>query len=164
MSQNDVERIKINKQPISIIGLKHVMEEMAIEYTQRPDDEVETELLNRLSGKNYIPDRARESYGNAFLREFKKFLGKSYDEEVSEGLEIKILGPGCPQCDKLHMEVMEVMAEMNLSADLNHVSDIKEIGEYGIMVTPALIIDGKVMSVGRIPTKGKIKEWLSEFM
>jgi len=56
------------------------------------------------------------------------------------------------------------MAETNLSADLDHVTDIKEIGRYGIMGNPALIINGKVMSVGRVPPKGKIKEWLSEFV
>jgi protein-disulfide isomerase len=56
------------------------------------------------------------------------------------------------------------MAETNLSDDLDHVTDIKEIGRYSIMGTPALIINGKVMSVGRVPPKGKIKEWLSEFV
>ena len=56
------------------------------------------------------------------------------------------------------------MAETNLSADLDHVTDIKEIGRYRIMGTPALIINGKVMPVGRVPPKGKIKEWLDEQM
>jgi len=52
---------------------------------------------------------------------------------------------------------------MNLPADFEHVTDIKEIGKYGVMGMPVLIINGKVMSAGRVPTKGKIKEWLSEF-
>jgi hypothetical protein len=53
-------------------------------------------LLNRLSKKNYIPAKARDPYGKAFLREFKKFTGKPYEEEVLPGLDIKVLGPGCP--------------------------------------------------------------------
>jgi len=57
---------------------------------------------------------------------------------------------------------MEVMAEMNPAGDLEHVRDIKEIGKYGVMGTPALIINGKVMSVGKVPPKAKIKQWLSE--
>ncbi len=57
---------------------------------------------------------------------------------------------------------MEVMAEMNLSADFDHVTDIKEIARYGVMGTPALIINGKVQSVGRVPPQRKIKQWLEE--
>lgn len=156
-------QIKVGNHSIGIIGLTHVMEEMAEEYAQRPDDEVRAELLNRLSRKNYIPGPAREGYGNAFLREFRKFLGKPYQEEISKGLEIKVLGQGCVQCNRLEKEIIEVMVEMNLAADLEHVTDIKEIGKYGVMGAPALIINGRVMSVGRVPPRAKIKEWLSEF-
>jgi len=157
-------QIKVNRHSVRIMGLKTAMADMAEEYAERPGDEIGSELLKRLSGKNYIPDRLRPDYAKAFLREFKKSLGKPYEEEVSEGLEIKVLGPGCVQCGRLERELMEVMAEMNLSADLDHVTDIKEIGRYGIMGTPALIINGVLMSVGRVPPKGKIKEWLSEFV
>ncbi|MBC8176345.1 MAG: thioredoxin family protein [Deltaproteobacteria bacterium] len=77
-------------------------------------------------------------------------------------MEIKVLGQGCVQCDKLERDLMEVMAEIDLAADLEHVREIKEIGKYGVMGMPALIINGKVMSVGRVPPKTKLKEWLEE--
>ena len=133
MSEDDVMQIKVSDHRVGIMGLKEVMEGMAEGYTKRPDDEVQTELLKRLSKKNYIPGEARESYAKSFLREFKKFLGKPYDEEVSEGLEVWILGPGCSQCDRLEGELMAVMAEMNLAADIEHVTDISEITRYGTM-------------------------------
>ena len=164
MSQEDLTRIKVNKQSVGIIGLKDVMEEMAEEYAERPDAQVQTALIKRLSRRNYIPDQAKEDYGKALLREFNKFLGRPYEEDVSEGLEIKVLGPGCARCDKLERELMGVLAEMNLAADLEHIRDIKEIGRYGVMGTPALVINGKVMCVGTVPTREKIKEWLSEFI
>ena len=129
MSQDDVMQIKVGNHRVGIIGLRSVMEEMAEEYTERSDDEVQTELLKRLSRKNYIPDRVKGKYGKAFLREYKKFIGKPYEEEVSEGLDIKVLGPGCPQCDRLEGELMAVMAEMNLAADIEHVRDISERGQ-----------------------------------
>ena len=160
MPQDNVVQIRVDEDTIGIIGLNQVLEEMAEDYAQRPDDEVRAELLNRLSRKNYVPGPARESYGNAFLREFRKFLGKPYEEEISKDLEIKVLGPGCAQCNRLEKEIIEVMVEMNLAADLEHVTDIKEIGKYGVMGTPALIINDKVMSVGRVPLRAKIKEWL----
>ena len=162
MSQEDVLQIKVDKQSVGIMGLNRAMEDLAEEYGDRPDQEVLEELLNRLAKRNYIPQKARENYGRAFLREFKTFLGKPYEEEVQEGLMIKVLGQGCVQCDRLERDLMEVMAEINLAADLEHVREIKEIGKYGVMGMPALIINGKVLSVGRVPPKTKLKEWLKE--
>ncbi|NVM27045.1 MAG: thioredoxin family protein [Desulfobacterales bacterium] len=77
-------------------------------------------------------------------------------------MDIKVLGPGCTQCDRLERELMEVMAEMNLATDIEHVTDINEMRGYGVMGTPALIVNGKVMSVGRVPPRKKITEWLRE--
>lgn len=162
MSEDDVMQIKVSNHRVGIIGMKQVMDEMAEEYLQRPDDEVQTELLRRLSRKNYIPDQARESYATAFLREFKKFLGKPDEGELSEGLEIKVLGPGCPECDRLEGELMAVMAEMNLAAAIEHVRDMGEIRRYGVMGTPTLVINGKVKCAGRVPARATIKEWLTD--
>ena len=164
MSKDDVKQIKVGSHTTGIIGLKNVVEEVAKEFAEKQDEEIQAELLKRLSKKNYISDRTRESYGKAFLREFNIFLGKPFDEDDSEGLEIKVLGPGCAQCDRLEMELMEIMTEMNLPADLEHITDIKEIGKYGVMGMPVLIINGKVMCTGKVPTKRKLKEWLSEFV
>lgn len=162
MSQEDVARIKVDGQAVGIMGLKDIMEEMAEGYTEKTDDEVGAELLKRLSRKNYIPSRVKENYAKAFLREFKKFLGKPYEQEVSGCVEIKVLGQGCVQCDRLERDLMEVMAEIDLAADLEHVREIKEIGKYGVMGMPALLINDKVMSVRRVPPKTKLKEWLEE--
>ena len=162
MSLDDVTRIRVNQQPIGIIGLKHVMEEMAEEYSDKPDHEVEAELVKRVSMTNYVPEPAREAYGEALLREFNRFLGRPYEDDASEGLEIKVLGPGCARCDKLETEIMGVLNEMDISADVEHIKDLKEIGRYGVMGTPALIINGKVMCVGSVPPRNKIAVWLKE--
>ncbi len=162
--QDDTRQIKVGKQSIGIIGLTHVIEEVAEDFTQKSDADIQTELLSRLSKTNYIPDGMKDSYGKAFLREFNKYMGKPYEEEKPEGLEIKVLGPGCTQCDMLDKILIEVLSEMNFLADMEHVRDIREIGKYGVMGTPALIINGKVTSVGKVPSKEKLKEWLSEFV
>ncbi|MBU1163596.1 MAG: thioredoxin family protein [Proteobacteria bacterium] len=78
-------------------------------------------------------------------------------------LEIKVLGPGCSQCDMLDKILIEVLSEMKILADMEHIRDIREIGKYGVMGTPALVINGKVMSVGKVPSKEKLKEWLGEY-
>ncbi len=163
MSEDDTRQIKVGGHSIGIIGLTQVLEEVAKDFAERDDSEIQIELLRRLSGSNYIPASMQDIYTKAFLREFKKYTGQPYDEEVTEGLEIKVLGPGCSQCDMLDKILMEVLSEMNILADMEHIRDIKEIGKYGVMGTPALIINGKVMSVGKVPTKEKLKEWLSEY-
>ncbi|RPI52816.1 MAG: thioredoxin family protein [Deltaproteobacteria bacterium] len=162
MSTDDIVQIKVDKHSVGIMGLRQIFEEMARDFADKPDEEVKTEVLNRLSKRNYIPDSARERYGSALIRQFKKFLGLPCDEDKHRGLEIKILGPGCAQCDSLERELMEVMTALDLPADIDHVRDIKEIGKYGVMGTPALLINDKVKSVGTVPPKSKVIQWLNE--
>jgi len=162
MSDVDVSQIRVGEFTAGIIGLKSVLQDMAGEWAEKPDAQIAAELVKRLSVKNYIPESAVVSYGMAFLREFKKFIGKPYQEEAPGGLEIKILGPGCANCDRLEREVMQAISELDLPAGIDHIRDIKEIGSYGVMGSPALIINGKVKSVGRIPMKSEIKKWLME--
>ena len=57
---------------------------------------------------------------------------------------------------------MEVLNELNLTADLEHVTDVKKIAAYGIMGSPALLINGKVVSVGQVPSKKQIETWLKQ--
>jgi hypothetical protein len=160
MSQDDVVQIRVGGQAVGIIGLKAAIEEVAETCKDRPEEEAQAELLRWLSKRNYIPDRARAEYGKAFLREFRKFLGIPLEEERSSGLEVKVLGPGCAQCDRLEHELMAAMAELNLAGDIQHIRDVKEIGKYGVMGTPALIINGKVKSVGKVPPKSTLMDWL----
>jgi hypothetical protein len=162
MSGDDVVQIRMGEFSVGIIGLTHVMEEMAHGYMDASDEVVEQELLVRLAGKNYIPDNARERYGRAFLREFRRFLGRPVEEDAPAGLEVKILGMGCSACDGLEREVIEAMAEIGIPGDVEHVRDIKAIGRYGVMGSPALIVNGKVKWVGSAPPRRKIIEWLKE--
>jgi small redox-active disulfide protein 2 len=162
MSDTDVSQIRVGDFTAGIIGLKSVLQDMAGEWADKPDALVTAELAERLSLKNYIPESAKVSYGMAFLREFKKFIGKPYKEESPVELEIKILGPGCANCDRLESEVMETVAELALPAGIDHIRDIKEIGKYGVMGSPALIINGKVKAVGRVPMRSEIRKWLVE--
>jgi small redox-active disulfide protein 2 len=163
MGQDDISRIRVGDCAVGIIGLKEALEQTAQGGPVRPDHELEAELLNRLSNRNYIPERVMEEYGKAFLREFKKSQGIAC-QEGGTFLEIKVLGPGCAQCDRLEKELIEAMAETDIAADVEHVRDIKAIGRYGVMGTPALIINGAVKCVGKVPPRSKLKEWIREAM
>jgi small redox-active disulfide protein 2 len=162
MSSNEITQIKIGKDRVGIIGLKLVLTEVAEASAAQADEEIRTELLKRLAKRNYIPESSKEEYVNAFLREFKKSTGRPVENSGSDGLEIKVLGPGCARCNQLEQDLMAVMAEMNMVADIEHVTDIAEIGSYGVMGTPALIVNGAVKSVGSIPPKTKLKQWMQD--
>jgi small redox-active disulfide protein 2 len=75
-------------------------------------------------------------------------------------MNIKVLGSGCANCVRLEKRVVEVLDEMNLQADVEHVTDYKSIMSYGIMSTPGLVINGQVKSSGRIPSKDEIEAWV----
>ena len=160
MASDEVTQIKVGKNRMGIIGLKQILSDVAEAYTARPDSEIEAELLKRLSKLNYIPGHAQTAYGQAFLREFKKSTGKAIEETDSNYLEVKVLGPGCSRCNQLERDIMAVMNEMDLPGNIEHVTDINAISEYGVMGTPALILNGKVMAVGSVPPKAKLKTWL----
>jgi hypothetical protein len=162
MSEDKVTRISVGGHATGIIGLQPILEEVAKEFIGRTDDEINAELLNRLSKKNYISSRTRDIYSHAFLREYKKFVGEPFEDTETGGLEIKVLGPGCPRCEKLEQDLMAMMAELNIAAGFEHVRDPIEIASYGVMGSPALIINGEVKTVGSIPPKNKLKEWLLE--
>ena len=162
MTESEIVQIKVGKDRVGIIGLKQVLTEVAQACNGKPDTEIEAELYRRLSKRNYIPEQVKIEYCRAFLREFKKSTGQAVEETDSNGLEIKVLGPGCSRCNQLEQDVMAVMNEMNLVADIEHVTDINAISEYGVMGTPALIINGKVMAVGTVPPRAKLKKWLQE--
>ena len=127
---DEVTQIKIGKHTVGLVGFKEALSDMAEAYAERPDDMVAEELLNRLSKKNYIDDKVKKDYRRAFVREFRKSLGQPFDDENPEGLEIKILGEGCAICNSLENGVREVLSEMSLGADLEHVRDAEQISKY----------------------------------
>ena len=74
---------------------------------------------------------------------------------------IKILGPGCPKCNELDKRVHEVIKEMAVDAQVEHVTDIKKIMEYPILATPGLVIDEKLVSSGKVATKQEIENLIN---
>lgn len=75
-------------------------------------------------------------------------------------MKIEILGSGCSKCKKLEENAKKAAEEMKIKADIIKVTDIDKIIEYGVMTTPALVIDGEIKSSGRIPEVKEIENWL----
>ena len=75
-------------------------------------------------------------------------------------MEIKILGGGCPKCERLEELARETAGELGVEATLTKVKEIDAIMAYDVVSTPALVIDEEVKSSGRIPRKEEIAEWI----
>jgi small redox-active disulfide protein 2 len=76
-------------------------------------------------------------------------------------MKIEILGTGCPKCEALEKNVEKAVAELNLQAEITKVTDIVEIATRGVMMTPALSVDGAIKLVGKVATADEIKRLLS---
>ncbi|NLV91334.1 MAG: thioredoxin family protein [Firmicutes bacterium] len=77
-------------------------------------------------------------------------------------MNIKVLGSGCAKCNQLEELVREVVKDEGLDAAIEKVTDVAKIIGYGVMSTPALVVDEKVVCSGTLPSKGKLKELLMQ--
>ncbi|MFO8084494.1 MAG: thioredoxin family protein [Desulfobacterales bacterium] len=77
-------------------------------------------------------------------------------------MDIKILGPGCPKCAQTEKIVKETVEEYEVDATVEKVTDVMEIAGYGVFGTPAVVVDGQVKSVGKIPKKADVKSWIGK--
>lgn len=77
-------------------------------------------------------------------------------------MEIKILGMGCSNCKKLEANAREALKELNTEAEVTKVEDIKDIMKYGVMRTPALVINEKVKVSGKVSSVDEIKKYIDE--
>ena len=75
-------------------------------------------------------------------------------------MEIKVLGPGCAKCQQTEKVVKEAVVEAGITADVEKVTDVMKIAGYGVFGTPAVVVDGEVKSVGKIPSKDEILAWI----
>lgn len=79
-------------------------------------------------------------------------------------LDIKILGTGCANCIKLENLVKEVVSENNLPVSVEKITDREKFMDYGVMLTPGLVVNGKVLAMGKIPTKSTLEHWLKDML
>jgi len=77
-------------------------------------------------------------------------------------MKIEILGTGCPKCKKLTELAEKAVKDTGISAEISKVDKINDIMNYGVMITPALVIDGEVKVSGRIPSEEEIKNWIKK--
>lgn len=68
----------------------------------------------------------------------------------TDGARVKVLGSGCAKCNQLEAAAKEALSKLNMDTAIDHVTDFSQIAAYGVMTTPALVVDGKVVSYGKV--------------
>lgn len=84
------------------------------------------------------------------------------DEIKTEGASVKILGSGCAKCNQLEAATKIALQQLSMDAEIDHVTDFSEIASYGVMTTPALVVDGKVVSYGKVLKNEELVEILQK--
>ena len=157
-----VTRVRIGGVEIGIVDLEESFERIRQQHI-RNEHELKKKLLQEVQKKNYVPPSTETDYTDGLFRAYKHFLGEEVEEEDILGLEMKILGPGCARCDKLERDVLSILTEMNIPAEVQHIRDPAAIAEYGLLGTPAFVINEVVKSAGRVPRRDEIMKWIQEF-
>lgn len=103
------------------------------------------------------------SCGNAYEIPAEETGNKPSDSDNNSGegiKDIKVLGPGCAKCKSTYAVVEKVVKESGMDVQLTKIDDIEEIMRYNIMSTPAVVIDGKVVLKGKVPSESEVKQLL----
>ena len=153
----EITQIAISGHRIGIIGLSGVIESVK-RLKLGNDAEIQRLLMEKIKQQNWIPDSKTTEYGQALLREYKKALGEAVEDEKSAETSIRILGPGCPACEKMEQDVKAILVELNIAADVLHVQDLNEITKYGFVRTPALVINNKIILNGQSLPKSRLRK------
>ncbi len=75
-------------------------------------------------------------------------------------MKIEVVGPGCPKCQKTEELVRKVINEKGIDAEIEHITDLNEMSSRGVLMTPAVIVDGDTKVSGKVPTEEEIRSWL----
>ena len=155
-----VTMVRIGGVEIGILDLEETFERVK-QMKIQDEGELKRTILQEVKKTNYVPSSKDSEYIEGLFKAYRRYLGEKVEEEI-EGLEIKILGPGCARCDKLEQNVRSLLTEMNIPAEVRHVRDLTAIAEYGVMGTPALVVNNVVKSTGRVPRKDEMVTWIRE--
>lgn len=77
-------------------------------------------------------------------------------------MKVQVLGIGCARCQELEKRVRDTLAELNIAAEVEHIKDLKLFASMGVFMTPGLVVDGKVVSQGKVPSKEELKKLLAK--
>jgi len=159
MTENDIKQIVIDGNRVSLVGLQEVFTRLK-EMGLRDKTTLREQIVKEVGERNYITPSFKEKYADALYEEYRLFLGEIGERKDKGPLTIRVVGPGCYNCERLFELTLQVLSEMGVSADIDKVTDPAMQRQFGITATPALIVNNKIKVTGRVPAKAEVKEWI----
>ncbi len=154
--------ILVRGKRIGIIGLEAAIANLLASNKDLDSRKAAERIFEAIRGKNYIPTGLEDEYLSGLEAVWCKVTGKGDKQDIDGFLDIKILGPGCVSCNRLEEMVRDILDKWGFEADITHIHELDEIWRHGVTKTPALIINDKVMSQGRLPTLAQVESWIRD--
>ncbi len=151
--------VKIGGRNVGLLGLAEALERVR---RAAPAGRAEAErlLLEEVGRRNYIAPSAVAEYGEALWREYLRSTGQPVPEEGQGGggARVSVLGASCAACERLEQDIIAVLAEEGVAAEVEHVRDPAEIARRGVLSTPALMIGGRLIPGGAAASRAQLRE------
>jgi small redox-active disulfide protein 2 len=157
-----VRQINIGEFTVGIVGLDEIFEEVKA-AGESDEARLKEMIFVKVKGKNYIAPGQENNYREDLFDEYLVYTGQRKARARKAGVtEVRVYGAGCPRCKMLDRMVMEVIAAKGLTVDYQYVTDVREIAATGILGSPALAVNGKIVAVGNVPSRSQIEKILME--
>jgi small redox-active disulfide protein 2 len=157
-----VTQISIGGVTVGIIGLNEIFVEIKVAGVT-DEAKLKEMIFEKVKAKNYIAPGQENAYREDLFDEYQVYTGQKRSRTRKSGVtEVRVYGAGCPRCKMLDRMVMEVIAAKELVVDYLYVTDAREIAATGILGSPALAINGKILAVGNVPSRSQIEKILME--
>ncbi len=155
-----VKLLWVGNGQVGVVGLEQVLEEAKAKGLR--GDILSKFLLEEIKRRNYVPPSAEEAYGEALAKEYRRYCGEAV-EDIAAGISsVQVLGPGCPECDHLEQEVKNVLSELGIGGNVEHIGDPEQISKYGIFGGPGLVINGRLVAAGKVPRRRELMDMLKK--
>ncbi len=155
-----VKMLWVGNGQVGLVGLDEVLEQTKAKALT--GEAIKQFLLNETRKRNYVPESAEDEYAEALMREYRRYCGESVDEVPPGVLFVEVLGPGCPECDHMELEVKNVLSDLGIGGHVEHVRDREKMKKYKVFGGPGLVINGKLKAAGRVPSRKELEKWLKE--
>lgn len=150
--------LRIGPASVGLLGLDQAL--LAALAAEMEEDQAVAFLFAAVSRANYVPAGAGDLYRQALRAEYLR--RKTGERSVADGLTIRVLGSDCVSCNRLGGMLFEILQQFGLAADMESIHDPDEIGRHGVTRTPALVINGKIVCAGRMPSRAEVEDWLRQ--
>lgn len=159
-----LKQINIGGNQVGLSDLDEVFEQVG-EIGIKDDEHLKNLLFEKVKSKNYVPPKMEDIYKEALLEEYKVFTGElKVRSRKSDFPEIRVYGAGCPRCKELDRMVMGIIDNKGIAVDYQYVTDVREIATRGIMASPTMTINDKIIIAGNVPGRHKLEKLIVQVL